>query len=109
MPTKTTKDRSDILTLGLLVLAPLAAGCGRVVAQPISAAAPSSAVIGVAGDCPAGAGPMRPAAGTMMDLNHDGYVCAIHIRSITGDTLDLMVDNDVATLVSMLPEPYIGM
>ena len=109
MPTKTTKDRNDILTVGLLLLVPLAASCGRVAAQPTGAAASSPAVIGVAGSCPAGAGPMRPAPEAMMDLNRDGYVCPIHFRSITGETLDLMVDNDVAVLESVLPEPYIGM
>ena len=67
---------------------------------------------GVAGNCPADAGPMRPApTGDMADLNGDGYVCTMHVRSITGDTLRIMVDNDAprADNASVLPDPYIGM
>ena len=95
-----------------LIVVPLAAGCGRVGAQTVdTAAAPPAPVVGVAGDCPADAGPMRPAPGDMADLNDDGYVCTMHIRSIAGDTLRVTVDNDAPTPPDawVLPEPYIGM
>jgi len=66
--------------------------------------------VGVAGNCPADAGPMRPAsADAMVDRNGDGYVCTELIRSIAGDTLRLTVDNDSAQVETVLPEPYIGM
>ena len=66
--------------------------------------------VGVAGNCPADAGPMRPAsADAMGDRNGDGYVCTELIRSIAGDTLRLTVDNDSAQVETVLPEPYIGM
>lgn len=61
-------------------------------------AAPPLAVIGVAGNCAAGSGPMRPALrGGMGDLNGDGYVCTQYFRSMDGDTLRVTVDNDVPT------------
>src|SRR5690348_6320860 len=67
--------------------------------------------MGVAGNCHAHAGPMRPAssADAMVDSNGDGYVCTQLIRSIAGDTLRLTVDNDSAQVETVLPEPYIGM
>ena len=66
--------------------------------------------MGVAGNCPADAGPMRPAsADAMVDRNGDGYVCTQLIRSIAGDTLRLTVDNDSAQVETVFPEPYIGM
>ena len=66
--------------------------------------------VGVAGNCPTDAGPMRPAsADAMVDRNGDGYVCTQLIRSIAGDTLRLTVDNDSAQVETVLPEPYIGM
>ena len=66
--------------------------------------------VGVAGNCPADAGPMRPASGdAMVDRNGDRYVCTELIRSIAGDTLRLTVDNDGAQVETVLPEPYIGM
>jgi hypothetical protein len=94
----------------LLLAVPLAAGCGRVSAQTADTDAPSaSAVIGVAGNCPGDAGPMRPAsAGAMVNRNGDGYVCTELILSIAGDTLRLTMDNDAAS-DSTQPEPYIGM
>jgi len=110
---------THILTASLLLFVPLAAGCGRVGAQTRDAApAPRSTVIGVAGligvtgDCPAEAGPMRPdPADVMADRNGDGYVCPLLIRSMAGDTLRIAVDNDAATPDSarVYPEPYIGM
>ena len=71
--------------------------------------APPSAVIAVAGNCPAGGGPMRPAsAGDMADLNGDGYVCTRYFRSMDGDTLRVTVDNDVQTADSARVElPYV--
>ena len=105
--------RTSGLIASLLVVAPLAASCARVGAQTAATAAVSnSIVIGVAGNCPAGAGPMRPApAGDMADLNGDGYVCSMSIRSIAAETLRVTVDNDAPTPADawVLPEPYIGM
>ena len=99
--------------IGLLIVVPFAAGCGRVNAQTADIAAASpSAVIGVAGNCPADAGPMRPAAaGDMADRNGDGYVCTKDVRSIADDNLRVMVDNDVPTpdSVWVLPQFYVGM
>jgi len=70
----------------------------------------STKQVGVAGNCPADTGPMRPAsADAMVDRNGDGYVCTQLIRSIAGDTLRLTVDNDSAQVETVLPEPYIGM
>lgn len=55
--------RTRIVTVGLLLVVPLAAACGRVRADtPDTAAAHPSAVIGVAGNCPADASPMYPAS-----------------------------------------------
>lgn len=102
--------RTHILTASLLRIVPLAAGCGRAYAQTADTdAAPPSAVIGVAANCPADAGPMRPgSAGAMADLNGDGYVCTLHFRSIDGDTLRVTVDNDVPTPDNARVEhPYI--
>jgi hypothetical protein len=90
--------RTHLLTGSLLLFFPLAAGCRLASAETRgTAAAPPSAVIGVAGDCPVDAGLMRPGpAGAMPDRNGDTYVCTQHIRSIAGDTLRLTVDNDAA-------------
>jgi hypothetical protein len=105
--------RTRIVTVGLLLVVPLAAACGRVRADtPDTAAAHPSAVIGVAGNCPADASPMYPAsAGAMVDLNGDRYRCTRRVRSIAGDTLLLAVDNDVPTADSTRVEPelYVGM
>jgi len=105
--------RTHTLTATLLLFVPLAAGGGRVRGQTSdTAAAPPATVIGVAGDCPADAGPMRPdPADVMADRNGDGYVCTLQIRSMAGETLRLMVDNDAVTPDSarVYPEPYIGM
>ena len=104
--------RIHILLAGLVVLVPLAAGCGPVRAQTAGTAASRSAVIRVAGNCPASTEPMRPApAVAMADLNGDGYICPMRIRSIAGDILRLTVDNDAAIPdnAPVLPEPYIGM
>ncbi|HEY3219131.1 MAG TPA: hypothetical protein VGJ80_00240 [Gemmatimonadales bacterium] len=101
--------RTHRLTASLLLFVPLATGCARAGAQTSTAAAPPPTVIGVAGDCPADAGPMRPdPADVMADRNGDGYVCTLQIRSMTGDTLRLAVDNDAPSL-DIQPEPYIGM
>lgn len=90
--------RNRILTASI-VLVPIAAGCARARAATIdSAAAPAAAVFGVAGDCPAGAGAMQPAAaGTTADRNGDGYVCSGLVRSPAGDTSGVTVDNDTAS------------
>ena len=100
-------------TASLLLFVPLAAGCGRAGAQTRdTAAAPPATVIGVAGDCPGDAGPMRPdPADVVADRNSDGYVCTLHIRSMAGDALRLAVDNDAAIPDNawVYPEPYIGM
>jgi hypothetical protein len=105
--------RTPILTVGLLLVVPLAAGCGGAGAETADTyAAPLAAVIGVAGNCPADAGPMRPgSAGDMANRNSDGYVCTRHVRSIAGDTLRVTVDNDVPTADSARVEPdlYVGM
>ena len=104
--------RTHTLTASLLLVVPLAAGCGLRADTPDTAAAPSSAVVGVAGNCSADAGPMQPAlAGAMADLNGDGYVCTRYVRSIAGDTLRVTVDNDVPAADSSRVEPqlYVGM
>jgi hypothetical protein len=105
--------RTHILTASLLLVVPLAAGCGRARADTRDAgAAPPFPVVGVAGNCPADAGPMRPgSAGAMVDRNGDRYVCTRHFRSIAGATLRLTVDNDAATADSerVEPELYVGM
>jgi|SRR5882672_10690111 len=105
--------RTPSSTTRLLIVVPLAVGCARAGAQTAhTAAAPPSTATGVAGNCPADAGPMRPGgAGDMADLNGDGYVCTLHFRSMDGDTLRVTVDNDAATPANawVLPEPYIGM
>lgn len=89
--------RTNILTSMLLLVA-LAAGCARARAATADTSAAPAAALRVAGNCPADAGPMRPApAGTMKDLNGDGYVCARHVRSIAGDTLRITVDNDATS------------
>jgi hypothetical protein len=105
--------RTHILTTSLLLVVPLAAGCGRAGAETAEPdVAPPSAVLGVAGNCPADAGPMHPASeGAMVNRNGDGYVCTRHVRSIAGDTLRIAVDNDVPTTDSTRVEPdlYVGM
>lgn len=103
--------RTQILTVGLLLLVPLAAGCGRADADTLDTVAPP-AVIGVAGNCPADASPMYPASvGAMVDLNGDRYICTRHVPSIAGDTLRVTLDNDVPTADSTRVEPelYVGM
>jgi len=55
---------------------------------------------------------MRPTSGgELMDGNRDGYVCTWLVLSITGDTMRVIMDNDVPTPDGVLtePEPYIGM
>jgi hypothetical protein len=105
--------RTHILTVGLLLVVPLAAACGRAGADtPDTAPASLSDVIGVAGNCPADAGPMHPtSAGVMVDRNGDGYICTRHVRSMAGDTLRVTVDNNVPTADSARVEPelYVGM
>ncbi len=103
--------RTYILTIGLLILVPLAAGCGRASADTPDTALPSD-VIGVAGNCPADARPMHlVSAGAIVDRNGDGYVCTRLARSMTGDTLRVTVDNNVPTSDSTRVEPelYVGM
>jgi hypothetical protein len=104
--------RTHIFTASLLLVVPLAAGCGRASAETADTdGVPPSAVIGVAGNCPADAGPMRPGpAGTIADLNGDGYVCISHVNS-AGDTMRLTVDNDAAPAEGAPREPdtYSGM
>lgn len=89
--------RTHISTASLLLIVPLAAGCGSALAETADTdAAARSAVIGVAGNCPADAGPMRPASGgDMADVNGDRYVCTLRFRAMDGDTLRVTVDNDV--------------
>jgi hypothetical protein len=132
--------RTHILTASLLLVVPFTAGCDPAGAESADIdAAPPSAVIGVAANCPADAGPMRPAVaavssfdlpitkfwdlleilrytptasdGAMVDRNRDTYVCTRRIRSIAGDSLRLTVDNDVPTPDSARVEPeiYVGM
>lgn len=109
--------RTSSAIVSLFIVVRLAAGCGRVGAQTVDAAAASppapptpSSVSGVAGNCPADDGPLRPAdAGDMADLNRDGYVCTKAVRSMAGDTLRITVDNDVPTLAWVLPQFYVGM
>jgi hypothetical protein len=105
--------RTHILTAALVVVVPLAAGRGRAGADtPDTVPAPPSAVIGVAGNCPADADPMHPAsAGARVDRNGDGYVCTRQVRSMAGDTLRVTMDNDVPTADSAQVEPelYVGM
>ena len=103
--------RTHLATASLLLFVPLAAGCARAGAQTRDTTARPSTVIGVAADCPADAGPMRPDPADAADRNSDGYVCTLDIRSMAGESLRLMVDNDAATPDSarVYPEPYIGM
>jgi hypothetical protein len=105
--------RTHIFTASLLLILPLAAGCGRAGAETADTdGAPPSAVIGVAGNCPADAGPMRPGpAGSIADLNGDGYVCTPRVSSTAGETLRLTVDNDAAPAEGAPREPdtYSGM
>jgi len=91
--------RTHLLTASLLLVVPLAAGCARARAATIdSAAAPAAATFGVAGNCPADAGAMQPAAaGATADRNGDGYVCSGLVRSPAGDTAHVTVDNDAAS------------
>ena len=102
--------RTRIPLPALLLVAPLAAACGRArAATPHPSYA--AAVVGVAGNC-AAADVIRPAgAGTMADGNGDGYVCTRRLRSIAGDILRLTVDNDAAHAVGGRAEPdaYRGM
>ena len=87
--------RAHVLTIGGTLLAvTLASGCVRTKPGRAASARPSAASI-VAGDCPAGSGPMQPAAGAREDRNGDGYLCRKAVVSIAGDTLFLYVDNDV--------------
>jgi hypothetical protein len=87
------------LNVSLLLSIPLAADCARAGASTTdSEAVPAAAMRGVAGSCPADAGPMQPVvAGTTADVNGDGYVCMRRVRSVAGDTLRLPVDNDAAS------------
>ena len=101
-----------ILIAGLLLVVPLAAGCGPAGAETADGAARPSAKVGVAGNCPSDAGPMRPdPTATIEDLNGDGYVCTALVRSAAGDTVRLMVDNDAAPAEGAPREPdaYSGM
>jgi hypothetical protein len=97
----------------LLLVVPLAAGCARARASTVDTDdAPPSAVVGVAGSCPADADVMRPAgAGATADRNGDGYVCSRDVPSIAGDTMRLTMDNDAASADSARVEPdlYRGM
>jgi hypothetical protein len=104
--------RAQILTASLLLVVPLAAGCGRARADTADNAALYSAKFGVAGNCPADAAPMRPSpSGTMADFNGDGYVCMPLIRTAAGDSLGLTVDNDAAAAegAPLEPDMYRGM
>ena len=103
--------RTSALDRMILLVVPLAAGCARAGAQTRDTTARPSTVIGVAADCPADAGPMRPDPADAADRNSDGYVCTLDIRSMAGESLRLMVDNDAATPEGawVYPEPYIGM
>jgi hypothetical protein len=105
--------RTHILTASLLLVVPLAAGCGLAGAEtPELDAGRFSTVVGVAGNCPDDAGPMHPASlGARVNRNGDGYVCTRNVRSIAGDTLRVTVDNNVPTADSARVEPelYVGM
>ncbi len=92
--------RTHFPLISLFLSVSLAAGCARAGASTTdSAASPAAAMRGVAGSCPANAGPMQPvAAGTTADVNGDGYVCIRRVRSVAGDTLRLPVDNDAASV-----------
>ena len=97
---------AHILTASLLLVVPIAAGCARAHAAIPDTAASPAARVGVAGNCPAGTGPMQPApAGAVQDRNGDGYVCARHFPSIAGDTLHDTVDDDSASADSTRAEP----
>jgi hypothetical protein len=105
--------RTHIFTAILLLDVPLAACCGSAGAETADTdGAPPFAVIGVAGNCPADAGPMRPApAGSIADLNGDGYVCTPRVSSMASDSLRLTVDNDAAPAegAPLEPDTYSGM
>lgn len=88
--------RTAILTPSALLLVVLGSGCdisASTVKRSIDAPASS-----VAGNCPAGTGPMRPVgAGAAVDHNNDGYGCARRRSSIAGDSLLPEVDNDASS------------
>ena len=88
--------RTPIITPSALLLVALGSGCdASAAAVERSIDAPVSSV---AGNCPAGTGPMRPlGAGAAVDHNHDGYGCVRRGNSTVGDSMPLEVDNDASS------------
>lgn len=88
--------RTRILTPSALLLVALGSGCDT----PTAAAAERSIdapVSSVAGNCPAGTGPMRPVGvGAAVDHNNDRYGCVRRGNSIAGDGMLFEVDNDAS-------------
>lgn len=86
--------RTPIITPSALLLVALGSGCdasAAAVERSIDAPVPR-----VAGNCPAGTGPMRPVgAGARMDHNNDGYGCVRRGNSIGDDSPE--VDNDASS------------
>ena len=102
--------RAHIISAAALLVLPLASGCVRARAATTTAESSPAAVHRVAGDCPAGAGPMLPAAaGAPADRNGDGYVCRKRAVSITGETLILYVDDDAHGAAEVTMALYGGM
>ena len=88
--------RTRCITSSALLLIVLGSGC-KVSAAAVSRST-DAPVRGVAGNCPAGTGPMRPVGtGAAVDLNHDGYGCARSQTSIAVDQLRRDVDNDASS------------
>jgi hypothetical protein len=85
--------RSPIVTSSALLFVALGSGCdASAAAVEHSIDAPVSSV---AGNCPTGAGAMRPVgAGARVDHNNDGYACVRRGNSIADDSLE--VDNDAS-------------
>lgn len=81
---------------GTLLLFALGSGCdASAAAVERSIDAPLSRV---AGNCPAGTGPMRAVgAGAAVDHNHDGYSCVGRRRPIARDSVFPEVDNDASS------------
>jgi hypothetical protein len=96
MPHQGVAMRTSILIPSALLIVAFGSGCdisAATVKRSIDAPASS-----VAGNCPAGTGPMRPVgAGAAVDRNKDGYGCVGRRSPIAGDSLLPEVDNDASS------------
>ena len=90
--------RTPILTPSALLLVALGSGCDTPAAAAAARSIDAPPMSGVAGNCPAGTGPMRPVgAGAAVDHNNDGYGCVRRGISIAGDSIRFEVDNDASS------------